>query len=230
MGGGKLYIGKHPPGVECRVITDETIAQMIELLKLQPYLSDVAPYNNETIDYSLSKFADIFACYDHIVNWHLKAFGVHFDTTKPWLFNIKPLHTNDIVINNTFRERDVPPDWQILEGYLDKCVFVGFEHEYERFKKEMALNIPWHPTKSILELAQVICGSNLFIGNQSLAFALAEAMKVPRILELHHHCPSSMPLSDNARIILTEKILKKTFSIKKSNFFSRKSGDVSKRI
>ena len=96
--------------------------------------------------------------------------------------------------------------------------------EYEKFKREFNLNIRYHPTKTISDLASVIKGCRLFIGNQSFAFSLAEAMKVPRILEIHHHCPNCMPLSSNARIILTEKILKHTFSIKKSLLGIVKSG------
>jgi hypothetical protein len=56
-----------------------------------------------------------------------------------------------------------------------------------------------------------------------LGFALAEAMKVPRIQEVHHHCPSCLPLSGNARIILTEKILKHPFGIRKYLFKRRKN-------
>ena len=213
LGGGKLYIDKYAPGIEARPFTDEMIDQIIELLKTQSYLKEVTRYNGEHIDYDLNKFRELFSCYDHIVNWHLKAFGVTFDTSKPWLTNIDGKYVNDIVINNTFRDRDILIDWKVLKGYEKLCVFVGFENEYKRFEKVIGLKIPWYPTKSILELAAIIKGAKLFIGNQSLAFSLAEAMKVPRILEVHHHCPSCMPMSANGRIILTRKILRKTFSI-----------------
>ncbi len=219
LGGGKLYLSNKTPGVETRKFTDDMLEQMIELLKTQSYLSDVCRYNGEDIDYNLDKFREIFACYDHIARWHLKAFNAQFDLTRAWLENIKPIRTRDIVINDTRREGDVALDWPILSKYEDMCVFAGFEHEYNGFIKSWSLNIPRHPTKTILEFAGVIKGAKLFIGNQSLGFALAEAMKVPRILKVHHHCPSCMPLSENARIILTEKILKHTFGIKK-NFLS----------
>jgi hypothetical protein len=140
---------------------------------------------------------------------------VNYDLTKPWLKNISPVRTREIVINNTFRDRDVTLDWNVLKGLEKRSVFVGFEREYDTFRKVIGLDIPWHQTKTILEFARVIRGAKLFIGNQSLAFALAEAMKVPRIQEVHHHCPSCLPLSANARIILTEKILKHPFGIRK---------------
>ncbi|MDD5423262.1 MAG: hypothetical protein PHT32_07595, partial [Candidatus Omnitrophica bacterium] len=195
LGGGKLYLSNNTPGIETRVFTDKSLEQMIELLKTQPYLADVRRYNNEHIDYNLDKFREIFACYDHIARWHLKAFSVDFDLSRPWLENIRPIKTAEIVVNNTFRDRDVPLNWNILEGLEERCVFAGLEHEYEKFRNVIGLKIPWHPTKDLLEYARVIKGARLFIGNQSLGFALAEAMKVPRILEVHHHCPSCLPLS-----------------------------------
>lgn len=215
LGGGRLYLSNNTTGVETRKFTDEMLEQMTELLKTQKYLSDVSRYNGESVDYDLDKFREIFACYDHIARWHLKAFNVQFDLARAWLEDIKPVRTREIIVNYTLRDCDVPLNWQVLKGLEDRCIFAGLEHEYKGFKEVTALEIPHHPTKTLLEFAQVIRGAKLFIGNQSLGFALAEAMKVPRILEVHHHCPSSMPLSENARIILTEKILKHPFGIRK---------------
>jgi len=222
LGGGKLYLSNNTPGLEIRVFTDGMLEQIIEFLRTQGFLTDVCRYNGEPIDYNLDKWREIFACYDHIARWHLKAFNVQFDLSRPWLKNINPIRTREIVINNTLRDRDVPLDWQILKGLEKRCVFIGFESEYKKFSEVVELEIPWHPTKTILEFARVIKGAKLYIGNQSLGFALAEGMKVPRILEVHHHCPSSLPLSNNARIILTEKILKHPFGIRKSLFTFRK--------
>ncbi len=41
-----------------------------------------------------------------------------------------------------------------------------------------------------LQLAQLIAGSRLFIGNQSLPFAIAEALKVNRLLEVYYKAPN----------------------------------------
>lgn len=215
LGGGRLYLSNNTPGVETRPFSDAMLDQMIELLKTQSYLKDVRRYDGERIDYDLDEFRKIFSCHDHIARWHLKAFNVNFDLTKPWLENIEPIRSREIVVNNTFRDRDVPLDWKVLEGLEDRTIFVGLEHEYKAFREVIGLDVPWRPTATLLELARVIKGARLFIGNQSFGFALAEAMKVPRILEIHHHCPSCLPLSGNARTILTEKILKHPFGVRK---------------
>lgn len=219
LGGGKLYLSNTTPGVETRKFTDTMLAQMRELLSTQSYLTSVEKWNGEDIDYDLDKFRKIFACYDHIARWHLKAFDAQFDLTKAWLENIKPARTKEIVINDTLRDDDMPLNWDALRGLEDRCVFIGLEHEYKGWTEGSKLDVKWHPTKTIMEFAQIIRGAKLFIGNQSFGFALAEAMKIPRILEMHRHCPSCMPLSENARIVLTEKILKHPFGIRKGILF-----------
>ncbi|MEK7224455.1 MAG: hypothetical protein AAB221_02085, partial [Bacteroidota bacterium] len=45
---------------------------------------------------------------------------------------------------------------------------------------------------------QVIAGCKFFIGNQSFPFALAEALKVKRALELCFECPNVIPEGENA--------------------------------
>ena len=215
LGGGILYVGrKRSPmniikGVsKPRPMAAKMVNQMIDLLIRQSYLSDVLPYNNESVDYDLDKYREQNVSRDHLALCHLKAFGVEYDLSKPWLENIKPIYINEIVIQNSFEHRDASLDWQFLKGYENKCVFVGFKKEYKKFKKEIGLNINYYPIKSILELAGVIKGSKLFIGNQSLGFALAEGMKHPRVLEVCHLEPNCMPQSNNGHTILTKDLLK----------------------
>jgi hypothetical protein len=82
-----------------------------------------------------------------------------------------------IVINRT--QRWLPPSpspqwlkWQD-EGVADEAVFVGLPEEYEAFQKQIGMAIPYHETRTMLELAQVIAGAEAFIGNQSQALAIA---------------------------------------------------------
>jgi hypothetical protein len=81
--------------------------------------------------------------------------------------------------------------------------------EYALFTKLTGLvNVPYHGTCPYRELAQLIAGSKLFIGNQSFPFALAEAMKCPRVLEVCPICPNCIPQSDNGYVRLTEGLLR----------------------
>ena len=69
-----------------------------------------------------------------------------------------------------------------LKKFEDRIVFMGTEKEYKRFC-EMEWKVKQLITpKTLLEAAQWMKGSKGFISNQNGFFALAEALKVPRIL------------------------------------------------
>ena len=57
--------------------------------------------------------------------------------------------------------------------------------EFNELKKEIS-NLEFHECKDFLEMAQIIKSSRFFVGNSSLGIDLAEATKVPRLLEA---CP-----------------------------------------
>ena len=52
--------------------------------------------------------------------------------------------------------------------------------------------------KDFLEMAQVIKSSKFFIGNQSVAYPMAEGLKVPRLLEAEPSFPVVQPIGKNA--------------------------------
>jgi hypothetical protein len=95
---------------------------------------------------------------------------------EPWL-HVTPdtSFSNAIVVARSSRYRTPEIDYSILKKY-PRVVFVGLPDEFE----DMHPQVPHMEYKSVanfLELAQVIAGSKLFIGNQSFPFALAEALK-----------------------------------------------------
>jgi len=224
LGGGTLYVGNGTGNLGIsegcpmpRPITALMVSQIIELLKLQTYLLDVRPYNNEDVDFNLDKFRERYSVIEHLARAHLKTFGMKFNLGCAWLENITPCYINDIIITRS--ERYISNlnkfNWQALRGYEDRCVFVGFEEEYIKFKECTGLSIKRYPVRSILEYAKIIKGSKLFIGNQSLGFALAEGMKHPRILEIYYFCSNCMPQSANGHIILNKSLVKRTLYSKK---------------
>jgi hypothetical protein len=75
-----------------------------------------------------------------------------------------------------------------MEKYRDHLMFCGTEEERDAFAKEwhFAFELQILKVANFFELAAWIACCKFFIGNQSMCFAIAEALKVPRILEL---CP-----------------------------------------
>ena len=59
-------------------------------------------------------------------------------------------------------------------------------------------NLEYFDSRDFLELAMIIKNSKLFIGNLSFGYALAEALKVPRLLESGPNFPLVYPNGENA--------------------------------
>ena len=228
LGGGILYIkietdrlGLNREAPLPNPMTEPMAHQLIELLKTQPYLADIKLYHNEGIDYNLDRFREHRAVMrNHIAGSHLEVFGVNYNLALPWLQGISPLYINDIVISRTKRNLSTVNkfDWQVLEKYQKNCVFIGFADEHEAFVKSTGLKVERYAAPSILEIARVIRGSKLFIGNQSLGFALAEGMKHPRVLEVYYFAPNCMPQSLNGHLKLSESLVRKVLTRKQEAF------------
>lgn len=74
---------------------------------------------------------------------------------------------------------------------------MGLKEEYEDMKKVIP-TLKHRPIVDFLEFAQIIAGCKFFIGNQSFPFAVAEALKVKRALELCFECPNVIPEGKDA--------------------------------
>jgi ADP-heptose:LPS heptosyltransferase len=100
-----------------------------------------------------------------------------------------------IVIARSSRYRSPKISYRFLK-YYPKLVFVGLPDEYEDFRQQVPEAV-YHPVNNFLELARIIAGSRLFIGNQSFPFALAESLKVRRVLEVFYQSPNVMTEGPN---------------------------------
>ena len=64
--------------------------------------------------------------------------------------------------------------------------------------KQSIPHLKWIQVNDFLELAGIIAGCKLFIGNQSFPFSIAEGLKVPRILEVYYKAANVIPEGENA--------------------------------
>lgn len=171
-------------GMQPDPLNEKLFDVIYELLKRQPYLNNVKIHQREQIDFDL----DIFRLYvpnlvgTDITKFYQFCFPVWIDTCNPWLFVEKNnIASNSILINRTDRYQVKNIDYGFLSDY-PSVFFVGLESEFKKIKKNIP-NLEYLETKNLYELATIIAGCKLFIGNQSTPFAIAEGLKVPRILE-----------------------------------------------
>lgn len=205
FGGGILYLRKQ-----------NHFDLLNSILKKQPYIKDVIcetklkpgefPIHNYI---NLNIFRSIHKKNPntHLAQCHLIAFNKQYDLSKIWLLNIEALHKKNIIVNRTWRYRDKILNWNILKSYQNECLFIGTNAEYLIFKKETKLDIDFYWCKDVLEFASIIKGSKLFIGNQSVGFALAESLKHPRILEQYLPLNNCLPHTNNGHLEIEEKLI-----------------------
>lgn len=126
--------------------------------------------------------------------------GVKVDASQPWVALDQPMSPHGyVVVNRTNRYTNNKFPWQaIVNHYQGQIAFVGLPHEYQAFCSQFG-HVEYIVTENMRELALAISGSSLFIGNQSCANALAEAMKHPTIQETSLQIPDCIFKRDNVQ-------------------------------
>lgn len=172
---------------------------LLPLLRMQPYLPEVEIYSGQSIDYDLDAFRDVWLPTDrgHIARWYFWVYGVAGDLSKPWLHIPENKSAdNTIVLARSHRYQNGDLDFHFLNDF-GEIRFVGTRAEYEDMKKILP-DLKYVECNDFLCLANVIRSARFFIGNQSFPYAIAEALKVPRVLEVSPYCPNVIPEGDGA--------------------------------
>lgn len=139
--------------------------------------------------------------YGNIYRWQFYTYpDMACDLSKPWL-HIEPndsIPPETILINRTERCQNTTIDYSFLTQYKERLLFVGLESEWIKFKEDTRIDLPLFTAKDFLELAQLIASCSFFIGNQSLCFSIAEALKIPRVLEVCPYLNNVIPCGEHA--------------------------------
>lgn len=197
---GFYYEGaKHPLGVV--TMNRHMLDMLIPLLCEQDYIHDVLIYEGQkvVIDLDLIRQDFVNMPYGHIARWYFYRFpdmacDLGKAWLKPWPSGFSDLFKNTIIVNRTSRYRNTHISYAFLRQYPD-VQFVGTKDEYENVKIEIP-NLKHLEMEHFLDLSHVIKSCKIFIGNQSMCFAIAEAIKAPRILEVCNFAPNVIPQGD----------------------------------
>lgn len=180
------------------------------LLESQPLIESVRIWRNESIDWHSEGFRPGWHSRDSsLAGAHAShAFSVGFikdmpDFSKPWL-TAEPnkKFAGRIIINRSPRYNNPFFPWRdVVRHYGKRLVFVGLREEHAAFQSAFG-DVEYLHTGDMLDVAQAIAGSNLFIGNQSSCMTIAEGLKHPRILEGSLVCSDCVyPGAHNAQYV-----------------------------
>lgn len=190
------YAGSHPAG-SVR-LTEGGASVLRRLLERQPYVSGVtsSPDVPEGC-YNLDRFRDLGIINlgaGSISQWYDMfdpASTRRYDLSRPWLEAIEeaPDGGYDVVVFRSSRYRRKGINFVPLRKYSSRMVFIGLEEEWKDFCRTF-FQVRFHRISDFYEAATMIRRARFVVGNQTGLFSLAEAMKVPRLLETSFECPN----------------------------------------
>lgn len=188
LGGGILYLNAL---WKMAFFNEERAMLLKPLLMAQPYIEDVKIYNNEekVLDYDLDKFRGIGfdIGYMNLAEAHLRAFDLPINLiNEQWLFNVgkRRVFDRSIVFHRSLHHHDDKFPWKdLIKQYRGQAVCIGL-------KEECMEGIPFYQVYNFLEMAEIINGTDLFIGNQSFPFAISEGLHKRNYLEICKACPN----------------------------------------
>ena len=185
---GKYYYGAEPNPFHQGRMTMQDFNFMESFMKAQEYIESFQPLDPRTVEitHNLDRFRAPFVGHPgNYVDLYANVFGLADPTLQqmlrqtPWITvpNPKTIPGKKCVINRTSRwvpnERNTMYDTWKQNNSDKECIFVGLPQEYEAFKKFSGWDIDYQPTKTLLEVAELIAGHETFIGNQSVALSIA---------------------------------------------------------
>jgi hypothetical protein len=222
---GYLYPGAvHPYGM--KMMNEYAFNMLKPLLEAQPYVQEFKQWQGEKahVDLDMHRQVKNHMPYGNIVTWQAMVYAEMTPRFwEPWLeitldLDLPvPMPTiGKIVINRTQRYHNQWIDYFFLKEYRDQLYFVGTKEEHEIFQTDWGIELPYEPVLNFRHLAMILKTCKLFIGNQSMCFAIAEGLKVPRILEVCDQAPNVIPAGEGGYYTrnpdtfkyLVEKLLK----------------------
>jgi hypothetical protein len=224
LGGGMMFLtphNKYPYPLNSRWTRmggeAEWVDNLAPLVEAQPYIlkcrythghpaSTTHDLNRFRIPWKQRSVRDN----DSILKLHMDAFNLPMPT-DPWLTVPDPIVVPDkrIVVNRTQRYQNNDFQWtRFIEKFHKQMVFVGTHQEYELLcGMAPTFKFDYYETKNALELARVIAGSKLFVGNQSLPLAIAHGLRKCVIVEEWKSNPNTRIERLGAWYELTEEML-----------------------
>ena len=200
---GQHYYGSPPNPFHKGKMTTNDLEFMRTFLEAQTYITKVAPLDPklDIITHNLDRFRPSFVRHPgNYVDIYASSFNIMGDDIQstlrntPWLsVPATDIQSKPIVINRTARwtPKILSPKWKTWQdmGWEENAIFVGLPEEHEAFARATGWDIPFRPTDTLLELAQVIANSKQFIGNQSVALSLAIGLGVNWTCEARDDLP-----------------------------------------
>ena len=135
------------------------------------------------------------------------------DLSTPWLFGGRKidLGKKKIALFLTGREPREGFSFAFLEPFRDEILFLGTAGEHEAFEKAY-FPVDLRKIADFADALDVLSSVRLVIGNQTGFFAMAEAMKIPRLLLVPDGNANNVPCGGAFQLLYETESAKATFA------------------
>lgn len=171
-----------------------------KLIEAQPYISALKIHQGEAINHDFSTFRKIGHHQGRtIAELHATWTRLPCDINKPWLtVEPNPDMAGKIVVNRTPRYNNEFFPWKrLVYTFSEDMVFIGLPQEHQAFCDQYG-KVPYLPTNDLYEVAAAIAGSEVYMANQSVGYAICEGLKHRSIQETHLQWADCIYARDNA--------------------------------
>lgn len=193
----ELFLGPDPRIKVREQMTQAKFDWLAPLLRHQPWIKSVSYADSppKDLDYNLNEFRKTWfgATTGHRAGWRLfEVYSRHFGKPAlpedvPWLQVSHPIAdpVRPVIVSRSTRFRAPSFPWQqISNHYAGRSRFVGYQSEFDEWTSSYGHTAIYKPVQDALEMARLIAGCQIFIGNQSFPMSLAMAMNVPVVQEV----------------------------------------------
>ncbi len=205
LGGGTLYLNAFSPplpGLEKLKFNKECAVFLSPLLEAQEYINELRIADISAPDYNLDMIRHYIGIspLTRSIDWknenlnlsdiYLKIFNLpEKERNRKWL-SVKRTPLSEFVFHRSLRAHNQNFPWKkIVSEFAQRAIFIGLENEWKSFQEEFG-KVEFHRVDNALEMAEIIAGAGLFIGNQSLPSAIAEGLKQNAVLEAMPYMPN----------------------------------------
>ncbi len=169
-------------------MTEEHAENLLPLLRAQPYIESAAWHPTGLgvrIDVGQRRFwrggMNISDQMNHWLGLPCSGGGA------AWLSVPSPNPMAAVVFSRSQRYRNPAFPWaKAYERFGRDACFIGTHTEHAEFE-QLCGPVPIVATPTLLDVARVIAGARLFVGNQSCPRAIAEGLKIPVVVEMGRH-------------------------------------------
>jgi hypothetical protein len=203
--GGELVIGNHGsahPG--WRAMEGARFNAIKPLVEAQSYISSIRfEHLPGGVDFDISGFRNVHSRRYNLSEAQARWLNVSNLNLDPWL-EVTPseLSKGRIIVARSGRYHNPRFPWkQLVRSYGRRMSFVGLQDEFDAFVRWTGGSglVTYMPTRSLLEVAALIEGSDLFIGNQSCPCWIAMGLGHRMIQETHEFVRDSIVTRESAR-------------------------------